>query len=100
MSSSFLDLLQPKTCQNLDDLDSFLPLPGVDGSIQSLQRSSGFDVVVDGRVQLLAVRQVVAPLLLQVDQLTRESAPGEIDRARVRVTLPEAFQGLEQSPRG
>ena len=93
--SNFIFQLKIGPRLDLNDLDGFLPLSGIDGRIKGLQSSSGFDVVVDGGVQLLAVGQVVAPLLLQMDNLAGESAPSEVHRARVGVTLAETFQSLK-----
>ena len=82
------------SCVYLDDLDSFLPLLGHDGSIQRLDCSPSLDVVVDGSVQLFVVGQVVPPILLQVDNLTRELPPGQLHCPGVSMALAVTVQGL------
>ena len=50
--------------------------------------------MVDGSVQLFVVGQVVPPLLLQVDNLTRELPPGQLHCPGVSMALAVTVQGL------
>ena len=80
---------------HLNNLNCFLPLSGIDGGVESFESSSGFDIVVDGRIKLLAVGQVVAPLFLEVNDLARKGSTGKVDSSGVRMAFAETFQGLK-----
>jgi len=56
---------------DVEDVGSFVPLLGVDGSRQCRRHAARFDVVRHGQIRFVRTHQVVPPGLLQIRHLCR-----------------------------
>jgi hypothetical protein len=79
---------------DLDDLYCLLPLPGRDCRLKGLHCPTRLYVMVDCRVELLVVGQVVAPLFFQTDNLRWERSSGQFHSSSKRSGFTVTFQSL------
>mmetsp|Transcript_18210 Transcript_18210/g.45957 ORF Transcript_18210/g.45957 Transcript_18210/m.45957 type:complete len:651 (-) Transcript_18210:1778-3730(-) len=90
----------------VDNLHRLGPLLGLDRRLDRLDVLARLDKVVDGRVQLLLLHQVHAPVVLERHHLAGELPAGEVDSPAVGVAPPVGLEGplgdvelLEEGPR-
>ena len=74
--------------EDVDDAGGLGPLPRGNGRLDGLARAPRLDVVVDGCVELLLPRQVVAPRLLEGHHLRGKGRAAQLQRLPERVALP------------
>ena len=75
-------------------LNSLFPLASIDGGLKGLERAASLNVMVDCRVKLFAIRQMISPFLFQGDNLGGERPPGQLDCTPKSTAFAEAVQSL------